>query len=57
MPRRRIAVGQLWQEGHDFNPARTEASDFEGRIRRISILNIDPGISIREYRSSVRFRA
>jgi hypothetical protein len=42
MPRRRIAVGQLWQESHDFNPARTEASDFEGRIRRISILNIDP---------------
>jgi len=26
--RRRIAVGQLWQESHDFNPARTEASDF-----------------------------
>ena len=33
MPRRRIAVGRLWQESHDFNPARTEASDFEGRIR------------------------
>jgi microcystin degradation protein MlrC len=28
MRRRRIAVGQLWQESHDFNPARTEASDF-----------------------------
>lgn len=26
--RRRIAVGQLWQESHDFNPARTAASDF-----------------------------
>lgn len=24
----RVAVGQLWQESHEFNPALTEASDF-----------------------------